>query len=141
MKKIVSFFLLLTAALAASAQTPDQTPKYEPRWGVQYDCSYVNYSGPATHPYGWSNWTIRVRSNPSLIWATENFQVPYLKGSDNHAVAWAIKSEAPPPNSSFTTWESTDGTVQCKDTRVYAGSYMISFQSCNDGHSRFCRVP
>ena len=132
MKKIVSFVLLLTAALAASAQTPQ-----EPKWGVQYDCSYVNYSGPATHPYGWSNWTIRVRSNPSLIWATENFQVPYLKGSDNHAVVWAKPDTS---QSGCTIWELTDGTVQCKDTRVYAGSYFISFQNCNDGHRRFCRI-
>jgi hypothetical protein len=133
MKKIVAFVLLFAAALAASAQSAP----YEPLWNYQYDCSYSNYSGPATHPYGWSNWVIRVRSNPSLIWAYENFQVPYLNGVDNHSVAWAKPDTS---NADFTVWEFTDGAVQCKNTQVYRGRYFIYFQGCNDGHSRFCQL-
>ena len=135
MKKTVLFVLLLTAALAASAQTPDQVQTYEPKWGLQYDCDYWSYSGPATHP-GWSNWTIRVRSNPSLIWAIENFQVPYLSGHDNHAVAWAKPQRA----RYYTIWEFTDGTVQCKSTIVSWDRDSIDFYSCSDGHSRSCHI-
>lgn len=129
MKTIATFVLLFAAALAASAQT------YEPKWGAQYDCHYSsNYSGPATHPDGWANWVIRVRSNPNLIWAIENFQATNSFGHDNHAVAWA----KPVTNGYYTTWEFTDGTVQCKSTTVSWDRNTINFQGCNDGHSRVC---
>lgn len=132
MKIIATLVLLCAAALAASAQPP----AYEPIWGAQYDCYYWNYSGPATHPAGWSNWPIRVRSNPSLILATESFQVPYLRGKDSHAVAWA----KPQLSDSCTIWEFTDGAVQCQRTLVYPGGDRIDFQRCNDGHSRVCNL-
>jgi hypothetical protein len=138
MKKAVLFALLFAVAMGALAQQPI----YEPRWNVSYNCQYVNYSGPASNP-GWSYWTIRVRSNPSLIWATEVFKVDYLSGRDNHAVAWAkpvTVREGPWPYLSYTIWEFTDGSVQCKDTRVYEGSYSIGFSNCNDGHTRRCNL-
>lgn len=130
MKTMVTFGLLFTAALAASAQSPS----YEPKWGLNYHCYYSNYSGPATQPEGWANWVIRVRSNPSLIWAIENFQATNSFGHDNHAVAWA----KPVTNGYYTTWEFTDGTVQCKSTTVSWDRNTINFQDCNDGHSRSC---
>src|SRR3954452_14364611 len=52
---------------------------------------------------------VQVRSNPSLIWAIENFQATNSFGHDNHAVAWA----KPVTNGYYTSWEFTDGTVQC----------------------------
>jgi hypothetical protein len=135
MKKTVLFVLLFAAALAASAQT------YEPKWNVSYNCSYSpNYSGPASNP-GWSYWTIRVRSNPSLIWAYETFKVDYLTGRDNHAVAWAKPVPHQEHHPPYTSWEFTDGAVQCKDTRVYTGSNAIDFYDCNDGHNRHCNIP
>jgi hypothetical protein len=140
MKKTVLFVLLFATALAASAQLPI----YEPKWNVSYDCTYYNYSGPAKNP-GQSYWTIRVRSNPSLIWATENFRVDYTaSGWDNHAVAWAKPVTVQQnywPYVSYTVWEFTDGTVQCKDTRVYEGRSSIGFYNCNDGHTRHCQIP
>lgn len=130
MKKTILFSLLFASALTASA--------FEPKWGVPYNCSYSpNYSGPASNP-GWSYWTIRVRSNPNLIWAYETFKVG--AGSDNHSVAWAKPVDQPAsyPIPAYTSWEFTDGSVQCKDTRVYQNRNVIDFYDCTDGHNRHC---
>jgi hypothetical protein len=132
MKKVVLFALLLAAVTAASAHAINL-----PMWNATYTCEYDNYSGPASDP-GWSRWVNPI-GNPPLIYATEQFKVPYLSGQDNHRVAWA----KPVHNYyyGFTTWEFTDSPVQCKDTRVYPGAYYIVFQNCTDGHTRYCYIP
>ena len=130
MKKIALFALLLgfTAAASAFAHT-------EPQRGKVYICYYYDYSGPAKTP-GFSWWERRAGSTTELLFTTEHFE----KASgpfpwDGYFANW---SNPRSDSYGFTTWEFRFKNGPLCQAVVTPGGYTISFQSCTDGHSRWC---
>jgi hypothetical protein len=131
--------VLLSAAavLVLTAFTPAAQAQYAPVEGAAYNCLYFDGSGTFVNGLsGVSVFTWNYLNGPTLKRGIEMY---WLNNGtvDNRKMTFAYK--APGPNGT-SKWEFTinPSGPQCKDTFVSAGGATISFNTCTDGHSRFC---
>jgi len=136
MKKLSLFALLLLAfvATAANAQT------HEPSFGVLYTCTYPQGAWEDESNPGWLIFN-NFNQVGQTIYGVELYQATIPQGHDNRAIAFAKPVDGPPNphgNITFTTWEFTRDTIQCKNTVVRNYGRSITYNNCTNGKTRIC---
>lgn len=120
----------LACALVALAAGPAvAAPIQPPLQNYVYYCEYSSPAGTGTSQFVLQ--TIR----PDLRRGTELFT---FNGVADHRKVTFAKPVSMADGS--TQWEFTinPGGPQCKDTRVYYQGYLLVFNNCTDGHTRYC---